>query len=191
MKTLVILGHPDKDSFNAALAQAYGDGAKQAGHENEFIRLGDLKFDPTLWHGYKTVQALEPDLEQAWEKIVWADHLVFVYPTWWGSMPALLKGFIDRVFLPGRAYQAKPGSPLPVQLLKGKTARLIVTMHAPGWYYRWVTGAPGHHTMKQATLQYCGVTPVRITEIPQLKGSTPEARQRYVEKIRVLGLQGK
>ena len=107
-RILVILGHPSESSLCAGLAQSYIEGARAAGAEVRLLALGALTFDPLLHAGYRGEQALEPDLQAAQAQITWAEHLVWVYPTWWGAMPALLKGFIDRVFLPGFAFN--PGS---------------------------------------------------------------------------------
>ena len=84
-RILVILGHPDGASFCGALAEAYAKGAREAGAEVDLLRLGDLDFDPVLRKGYREVQLLEPDLLEAQERVTWAQHLVFVYPTWWGA----------------------------------------------------------------------------------------------------------
>ena len=104
-RILVILGHPSTDSFCSALAQTYIHAAKTAGHDVRVLRLGDLRFDPILHHGYTQVQTLEPDLLSAQDDILWAEHLTWVFPVWWGGIPALMKGFIDRVFLAGFAFK--------------------------------------------------------------------------------------
>ena len=104
-KILIINGHPDKESFNAALTEAYIKGASaQANTEVEVLYLADLTFDPILRYGYRKRTELEPDLLKAFELLKEADHTVWIYPTWWGGMPALLKGFIDRLFLPGFTF---------------------------------------------------------------------------------------
>ena len=135
-KTLLILGHPDKSSFNGALADSYQEGAKKSGIEFERLNLADLDFELTLQKGYAGKQKLEPDLQRAQDLIRWAEHMVFVYPIWWATMPALLKGFLDRVFLPGFAFKYKENSPWWDKYLTGKTARLITTMDAP-YLYNW------------------------------------------------------
>ena len=159
---LLILGHPRKESLCGALAEKYQVGAETAGHTVKTIYLGNLKFDPILRNGYEQPQELEPDLGKAQKQITWADHLVFVYPTWWGALPALLKGFIDRVFLPGFAFEYHEGSMGWDRLLTGKSAQLIVTMDSPPWYYRWVSRMPGHHQMKKTILEFSGVKPVKV-----------------------------
>lgn len=109
-KILLINGHPDKESYCFALAQSYKKGAVESGAEIQEIVLADLQFSPILQFGYRKRTELEPDLLDAWDKIQWADHLVWVYPVWWGALPALLKGFIDRVFLPGFVFKKRENS---------------------------------------------------------------------------------
>lgn len=101
-RILIIQGNPHPGSYCSALATAYQQAALSAGHEAQLIHLHDLNFELNLRHGYRQRTPWEPDLETTWAAIQAADHLVWVYPTWWGGMPALLKGFIDRVFLPGK-----------------------------------------------------------------------------------------
>lgn len=186
-RILVILGHPDDESFCGSLAKSYIDGAKASGNEIQFISLGQLVFDPILRGGYASRQVLEPDLESAQTAISWAQHLVFIYPTWWGTMPALLKGFIDRVFLPGFAFKYRDGSHLWDRLLSGRSAHLIVTMDSPSWYFRWITRMPGHNQMKRAILGFCGVEPVGISTFGPVKGTTPQKRQSWIARVRQLG----
>ena len=108
---LVILGHPAADSLCAGMAHAYAQGAQHAGAQVRFLDVGQLAFNP-LFQGYGAAQPLEPDLLAAQADIRWAYHLVWVYPIWWGAMPALLMGFIDRLFLPGYAFKYRQGSSL-------------------------------------------------------------------------------
>lgn len=186
-KILVILGQPQRQSYGGALARAYAEGAKQAGADVKEIYLGDLKFDPVGAVSLPHAAATEPDLLAAQEAIKWADHLVFVYPIWWGTIPALLKGFIERIFLPGFAVNFRKDSPWWDKLLTGRSARLIVTLNTPSWVYRWVFGRPGHNTMKKTILEFCGIRPVRITEIGPMKNSTEVKRKKWLEKVRQLG----
>ncbi|HEY2494429.1 MAG TPA: NAD(P)H-dependent oxidoreductase [Paenibacillus sp.] len=186
----IIIGHPYPKSYCNALATAYTKGATASGANIRTIDLGRINFEPNLKYGYQKRTELESDLLAAQETIRWADHLVFVYPTWWGTMPAILKGFIDRVFLPGYAFKAKPNSVMIEKLLKGKTARLIVTMDSPPWYYRLALKRAGHHIMKRGILQSCGVNPVRITEIGTMKTSSVEVREKWLLKIEALGRKG-
>jgi putative NADPH-quinone reductase len=99
---------------------------------------------------------LEPDLLNAWETIQWADHLVWIHPVWWGGLPALMKGFIDRLFLPGLAYKYRENSLWWDKLLKGKTAHIITTIDQPGWYYRLVWKTKRQSAKKSPIDLFCG-----------------------------------
>ena len=125
-KILVILGQPQRHSYGGALMLAYSEGARAAGAEVKELYLGDLKFDPLATTSLAHLNELEPELALAQEAIKWADHLVFVYPIWWGTIPALLKGFIERVFLPGFAVNFRKNSPRWDKLLTGRSARLFI-----------------------------------------------------------------
>jgi len=172
-KILVLLGHPDRSSFCGALASAYVAGARAAGASVRRLNLGTLKFDPILHEGYRTVQQLEPDLLRAQRYIRWADHLVFVYPMWWGGPPAILKGFIDRTFHPGFAFKFHGSdSYLWDKLLLGKSARLIITTDGPPAAIRLLYGDPAVQSMKSMTLEFCGIRPVRVSIVGSVKRAT-------------------
>ena len=186
-KTLLILGHPDKESFCGALARAYIKGAEKSGHEIRSLFLGQLNFDPILRHGYKVIQELEPDLKRAQEDIKWAEHLVFVYPTWWGAIPALLKGFIERVILPGFAFKYHQKGHGWDKLLKGKTAHLIVTMGGPVWFYNLIYVSVGHRLMKNNILGFCGVKITKETTIGSINDLSDSARVSLLQKMGLFG----
>ncbi len=186
-KILVILGQPQRHSYGGALMQAYVDGARAAGAEVRELYLGEIKFTACASTTLQNPVELEPDLRDAQAAIKWADHLVFVYPIWWGTIPALLKGFIERVFQPGFAVNFREKSPLWDKLLTGRSARLIVSLNTPAWIYRWYFGRPGHNTMKKTILGFCGVRPVRITEIGPIRGSTETKRKKWLQQVRALG----
>ena len=186
-KVLIIQGNPDSSSFCDALAKEYKKGAFETNAEAKEINIREIEFNLNLPFGYKNMDKLEPGLIEAQKLIQWADHLVFVYPTWWGTMPALLKGFIDRVFLPGFAFQYRKDSVWWDKLLKGKSARLIVTMDTPPWYYQLIYGRPGHNAMKKSTLEFCGVKPVKISSIGPVKHSKESKRISWLTQIQKLG----
>ena len=186
MRILLILGHPRCDSFGAALFNAFRDGLSEAGVEHRWLRLCDLAFDPDVRCPSPADQALEPDLADALGLIAWADHLVFVYPTWWGTVPALLKGFLDRVLTPGFAFQFHADGSWD-KLLAGKTAELLTTMDTPRWVYRWIYAAPGHRAMARATLGFCGVRTVRTQSFGVIERSSPEQRRQWLTAARNRG----
>lgn len=188
---LIINGHPNKDSFNFGLAEAYKRGAKNSGYHVEEIVIADLDFNPNLQYGYQKRTDLEPDLLEAWEKIKKANHLVWVHPVWWGGLPAMMKGFIDRLFLPGFTFQPRENSVWWDKLLVGKTARIITTMDQPGWYYKWINHQPSVHQLKKGTLEFCGVKPVKVSYIGIIKTATKDQRTKWLKSIEKLGVQGR
>lgn len=186
-KIAIINGHPNQDSFNFGIAEAYKTGALETGAEVKEIVIRELKFNPNLQFGYQKRMELEPDLMKAWEIIQWADHLVWVHPVWWGGFPALMKGFIDRLFLPGLAYKYRENSVWWDKLLKGKTAHIITTLDQPGWYYRLFFGRPSVNQLKKSILEYCGVKPVKLTYIGIIRNSKDEQRAQWLRKVKNLG----
>ena len=138
---LVIDGHPDPASLTAQLAASYTAGA---GDDAVALVLRDLDFDLSLRTGYRAPQDLGPDLVRAQELLEWADHVAVFTPLWWGSVPALLKGFFDRTLERGWAFRYKENG-MPEGLLTGRTGRLTVTSDSPRWYLPLVgdvVGAP-------------------------------------------------
>lgn len=177
MTTLVIDGHPNPQSLCAAIAARYA-----AAHEGaSVLALRDLDFDQNMHFGYTRRQELEPDLQLAWQRLLDADHVVVVTPVWWGSVPALLKGFFDRLLLPKRAYRMKPNG-LPEGLLSGRTGRVIVTTDSPLWYLPLVGDTTVRH-VRQTTLRFCGIAHVKATRFGPVKGSTDELRAKWLSKI--------
>ncbi|TDF84592.1 NAD(P)H-dependent oxidoreductase [Pseudomonas sp. H9] len=185
-RILVILGHPSNQSFCAALSSTYVSGARARGHDVQVLELGALNFDPVLREGYQQQQTLEPDLLHAQGLIHWAEHLVFVFPIWWGGIPALLKGFLDRVLLPGFAFKYRRNSPFPEQLLKGRSADLLVCMDTPPWYYRWVYRMPGLEQMRRTTLSFCGIKPKKTLTFGPVISSNTAQRDTWLRRARML-----
>lgn len=184
-RVLLILADTDKKSFCAVLKRAYIVGAKEAKAEIKELNLGDLKFDPVL---HNKEQPLEPCLKKAQEYIKWSNHIVFIYQDPWNSMPALLKGFIDRTFLPGFAFKYKsPNSLLWSKLLKKKSARLIIVSDKPRWYSYLYLNDPGINMMKRSILGFCGISPVRATFVGTIKKDTKEEKDEIIVKIIKLG----
>lgn len=186
---LVVLAHSSSKSYGTALGTAYIQSAERRGHSVRVLRINELAFDPVLHGGYGVKQDLESDLQSAQAAIRWAGHITLVYPIWWGSLPALLKGFIDRVFLPGFAFKYESGMTFPAQLLKGRSAHIIATMDTPPWYFRWIHLAPGIHQVKKATLEFCGVRPVKALTLGPILGSSPRRREKWLSAARTLAEQ--
>ncbi len=186
-RTLLLLGHPNNLSLCAALAAEYEKGARESGAEVRVHRIGDMQFDPTLHLGFQGKQPLEPDLERFQADLEWAQHLVMVFPLWWGGMPAALKGLVDRAFLPGFAFKYKEGSPFQAKLLAGRTASVILTMDSPNFWYNWVLGRPLTKVLKRQILGFCGFSRLKFTILGNVRASTPEKRQVWIAKVKSLG----
>jgi NAD(P)H dehydrogenase (quinone) len=188
-RILMILGTPKNNSFCHALSEAYAQGARSKGHVVRQLKLGEMSYDPVLRDGYEQSQQLEPDLLEAQRQIHWAEHLVFVYPVWWGGIPALLKGFFERTFLPGFAFKYRNRSQLWDKLLSGRTADLLVTMDTPPWYFRWIYGAPGHRQMTRTILGFSGIKTRRLAEFAPVRPSSEEQRQGWLRRAEALGVR--
>lgn len=190
-RILIINGHPDNESFNYGLSEVYKKGAENSNAEIKEINIRELNFNPNLKFGYRKRVELEPDLLDAQAKLKWADHLVWIYPIWWGSVPAIMKGFLDRVLLPGFAFNKRENSLWWDKYFTGKTARIICTLDQPAWYYRWVYGSPSHNAMKKLTMNFIGVKKVRITTIGPIRLSKESFRLKWLKKIEKLGQMNK
>jgi putative NADPH-quinone reductase len=189
-KILVLDGHPhdDRDHYVHALASAYVKGAEEL-HEVRRIDLARLDFpilrDPGDW---KSGEAVE-NLHEVHEAVDWADHLVILYPLWLGDVPALLKALLEQVARPGFAIQPKQHG-LYRKLLKGKSARLIVTMGMPAAAYSIFFRSHSVKSFKRNILHFVGVSPVRVTLIGRVdKGDA--YRRKWLEKVEGLGRFGR
>src|SRR3569623_1623783 len=186
-RILMVLAHPRKDSYCGALAAAYRQGAAESGAELREMVLADEHYELNVLTPSPRQQHLEDSVKQAQQWILWAEHIVFVYPPWWGTLPALLKGFLDRVFMPGYAFNETEHAGQYELLLRGLTAELLVTMDTPPWVYRWIYRQPGHNAMQRSTLCFCGVRPTRIHTYGPVKDSAPAQREQWLEEARTAG----
>lgn len=184
-KILIFLGHTDPETMCGFLAEEYAAGAKAGGHTVRRINIGDMQFDPILHKGYKEIQELESDLKKAQDDIKWADHIMITYPNWWGSMPAKFKGFFDRALLPGFGFNFRDGK--LQKRLAGKTARVAVTMDIMPPFFRHTRTAI---TMRNSILRFCGVEPVRISEIGPVKNIPADKREEWGRRFYDYGKVG-
>lgn len=184
-RVLVVAGHPRRGSLTAKLAETFADGARDAGCSVEMLHLSDLEFDPDVLVGSPASQAMERDLARSRDLIEWAGHIVFVFPNWWGMMPARLKGFLDRVLYPGFAFREADGH--YYGLLAPRTAELLITMDVPPLVYRWIQGAPGQRAMSRATLGLCGVKTVAVTTFSPPSHTDTATRAGWIAQARELG----
>lgn len=189
-KILVILGNPKKLSLCRSLANSYYEGAVGGGHEVRFLDLSTMKFDPILHEGKDSGQKIEKSVLDARKDISWADHLVFVYPIWWGTFPAVLKGFIDRVFSNGFAYKYVKGERFHRRLMKGKSARLILTMDAHYLLYKLVLRGHGVKTVRLNFFFFTGIGPVKETKFYKVRESSDKKRKKWLDSVFLLGFKG-
>ena len=193
MKNIVIIqGHPDNTHahFGHALAQQYLDGAHEAGHQVQIIQVARLDFpwlksDEEFEHG-----EIPPILKPAQQAIEQADHLVFIYPLWLGDMPAILKAFLEQVFRPGFAIGKAGDEQRKGGLLKGKTARIVVTMGMPAFIYRWFYGAHSLKSFKRNILKFSGIKISGETLIGFMGQTKPHKNQAWLDKMQQYGKAG-
>ncbi|WP_309667227.1 NAD(P)H-dependent oxidoreductase [Tabrizicola sp.] len=184
--------HPGSLSLSAGLAQAYQEGAKASGHQLRGAALSKMQFNPDFGQsGFRNSPALEDDLLQFREDLLWAEHVVLFSPLWWGGLPAKAKGLIDRTFLPGYAFDPrvrKMGLPKP--LLAGRSARLVLTADTPGWGFRFLYRSALRHQMQRQILGYTGISPMAFTLCAPVEQSTDAIRARWLAGVRALGQAG-
>jgi putative NADPH-quinone reductase len=189
-RILIIQGHPDASAthFGHALAAAYADGARAAGHAVKTIEVARLDF-PLLRSKNDWDTGLVPDaLRPTQDAIGWADHLVLFFPLWLGGMPALLKGFLEQVARPGFALSTPEGKGLPKKLLTGRSARLVVTMGMPAVVYRWVFRAHGLKALERNILGFVGIAPIHESLVGMVEGEA-KGRERWLLRMGELGAQ--
>lgn len=186
---LIIVGHPNTKSLCSSIAQQYFEGANKVGHHVELLELGNMNFNSNFMGSYSTEvkMQLEPDLIYAQQKIKWAHHIVIVHPIWWGSFPAVLKGFFDKVLTPGFAFKYKDNSDWWDKLLLGKTGEIIYTADTPIWANRFIFLAPSVSILRKRVLGFCGVKTKRVTGFGPVRGSTLNQRLAWLDQAKKLG----
>jgi putative NADPH-quinone reductase len=190
---LIIDGHPDAkaDHYVHALSSAYRDGARSGGHQVRGIVVSELWF-PLLRTGEDFKSGIPPEtVRKAQDWLAWADHIVILFPLWLGSMPALLKGFFEQVLRPGFAFATTRGHFFRRKLLAGKSARIIVTMGMPAWFYRWYFGAHSLKSLERNILRSCGLRPVRACLVGAVETMSQAARGSWLSKIQRLGARAR
>ena len=190
-KILLIQGHPDAAQHHLcnALERAYARGAESAGHEVRHLDVAALDF-PLLrsqqeWESGPLPASLKP----AQDDIRWAEHMVFFFPLWLGDMPALLKGFLEQVARPDFAFSADGGNPFAKKGLKGRSARVVVTMGMPAMVYRWYFRAHSIKSLERNILGFVGISPVNETLIGMVGNMDADKANKWMKKLEQLGKQ--
>ncbi|MCI1858208.1 MAG: NAD(P)H-dependent oxidoreductase [Sporolactobacillus sp.] len=185
MHVLVIYAHPNPDSFNHAVCQQVIAGLSAAKIHYHLLDLYQEKFDPALiFNSRKRRSQMKSDPGTAHYRqlVAAADHLIFVYPTWWSGMPAMLRGFFDRVFASGFAYTYN--GPIPHGLLNGRAATLIYTMDSPAFYARLIRRSVEWRAVKGPIFHFCGIRPLHRLVLYGLRSSRVKKRQAFLAKVR-------
>ena len=191
-RILIIQGHPDPagEHFGHALAAAYRQGAESAGHAVEEVRLAELDY-PMLASEHEWIHGELPEcLAPVQARIRSADHLVFVFPLWLGTLPARVKAFLEQTLRPGFAFDESARDGIGERKLKGKSARVIITMGMPGAVYRWFYSAHGYRNFKRNILHFCGIRPVRRCFVGGVAGKNDAGRKRWLARVESLGRRG-
>lgn len=193
-RILVVVGTPLGGSLNHALAGSYAAAAQGAGAE---VRRIDLAEDGIPPHPRSLGELkmprdqddlpLDPLAAGYIEQVNWADHLVFFYPQWWGTYPAALKAFIDRVFLTGFAFRRHPRGRLWDKMLSGRTARIVMTMDSPRFWNRFVYRNAAETSLSKAVLAFCGVRVRQVNRFAEVRFQKAETRERWLTESGRLG----
>lgn len=187
-KIVIIQGHPDAAGghYCHALADAYAAGAAATGHRVRRVEVARLDFPLLRAQADWQDQVAPPTLREAQAAIGWADHVVLVFPLWLGTMPALLKAFLEQVLRPGFALIYR-GHRFPQKGLAGKSAHVIVTMGMPAFWYRWFFRAHGVRGLERSILNFCGIKPVKETLIGLVEAGDGRARGRWLARMEDCG----
>ncbi len=184
---MIVVGHPQHGSYCEALGEAYLRGAQAGGHEAQLFVLGRMNFDPILREGYRRPQPLEADLAAARDAFLRCDHVVFVFPLWCGDMPAIMKGFIERLLQPDLLAINEAGSGADWKVFKGKSARVIMTMGMPGWFYRIYYGAHALKLLRRNILHFMGIKPVHSTIHGMVATVSDDTRKEWLREVEAIG----
>jgi putative NADPH-quinone reductase len=188
-RILLLQAHPDREARHLAhaLAEAYAEGARAGGHEVRVLELAALDIPLLRSQREREQEPVPPSLAAAQQDIAWAEHLVFLFPLWLGDMPALLKAFLEQVARPGFAFGAGARNAFTAKGLRGRSARLVVTMGMPAFVYRWWFAAHAIRSLRRNVLNFVGITPVRSTLIGGAGALAPARAERWFEEMRRLG----
>lgn len=190
-KILVLNGNLKAESFCRALADRYGSAATSAGHQVERLDIAELQMDfapPDYSAKTKPSADWVAHVQSSIER---SDHLVIVTPLWWGGPPAALKALLDRVLMPGFAFKYRDCGVMWDRLLQNRTARVVLTMDSPNWYFDWVLSRPMVRQFKVQILEFCGFKPVRFTTLGPVKTSTARQRENWLRRVGELGARGR
>jgi putative NADPH-quinone reductase len=175
----IIQGHPDSSRRHLchALADAYADAAARAGHSVSRFEIAGIEF-PLLRTQEEFNSGTPPaSLKPAVDAVVAADHVVLIFPLWLGTMPALVKAFLEQVMRPGVAFSyEKYGAK---KLLAGRSAHIVVTMVMPAWLYQTFFCSHGIRGLRRSVFKFAGFSPVRTTMFGMIENASDATKSRW------------
>lgn len=188
MKTVVVYDHPYNGSFCHAIKERIVENELAKGNEVEVIDLHQDNFNPVM-SGQDLLAFIKHDMidEQAIsyvQKIKEADHLVMVFPIWWELMPAMTKGFIDKIIFPGATYSyTKSGYGMETLLTNLKSVTVITTMNTPTIMYKFIYGNAIYKSLVKGTFKKSGIKNTKWVSFNMVKASKPEKREKWLNKL--------
>jgi putative NADPH-quinone reductase len=190
MRVLVVYCHPCPESFTAAIRDVAMDALKDNGHEVRLVDLYASGFDPVMSaqerRGYHTPGFNEIPVAEQLAELRWCEALVFVYPTWWYGQPAMLKGWLDRVWIPHATFtMPEPGKPIGRVLTNIRAITVVSTLGSPWWWWTFVMGEPGRRVLLRGFRPL--VHPSCRTEwvaLHDMDSATPAKRERFLGRVR-------
>lgn len=189
-RIFILNGHPGETSLSRLFSDDYARAASQAGHDIRITHLHDLEFDPDFGGGgYKNNKPLEPAIRSVVDNVEWSEHVVLLAPMWWGGLPAKLKALFDRALLPGTAFDTREKTWLgmPKPLLKGRTARLIMTSDTPNWFLRLVYRNALIRQLRSQIFGFIGIAPLHVTHFSEASAPRPTTVKAWSTKVASLG----
>jgi len=187
---VIICGHPDTDTFTGGILSHYQMAAEDAGHHVRRYNLGEMEFDPILHKGYKEIQHLEPDLLELQDAIRAAHHVVIVYPNWWCTMPALLKGLFDRIWLPGFAFNFNKQTKKIEKHLADKTARVYVLSGSHSPFRTWWQFGDYTNEIQYGILEFAGMK-TTVTTYGPCERVDDACRSKWLQEVESHGKSAK
>ncbi len=190
MKVSVILGHPNKESFNYAIAETVIGKLKASGHEVFFHDLYEEGFD-AIMSGYELVNSVSKDMlvEHHCKEIIEAEGIIIIHPNWWGQPPAILKGWVDRVLRKGVAYDEEKdekGAGVPIGLLKTKVVMVFNTSNTPEQRELEMFKDPLETIWKNCIFDFCGVKNFHRKMFRVIEVSTLEERKEWLREVEMM-----
>jgi NAD(P)H dehydrogenase (quinone) len=181
MKILVVIGHQNQQSYCQAIAQRAIDEMKSLGHEVIFHDLYAEGFDPILTQEELDADKPAQDVQRYIDELLDCDGIMIVHPNWWGGPPAMLRGWVDRVFRQGEVYRFTPNG--PESELAGKTALVITTSNTPREVELEVFGDPIENLWKNVIFGLLGITNFLRRNFESIVMSTPEQRTEWLDEV--------